>query len=697
MWPCSGALVKNVIKSTCVILFALFLTNLVVPISVVDARSDNTGWQTLTSQTSSFSTDPKTWFMHSKLSAGGYVMDLANSRENNGEATNVLVGGNSSSFWIADQPEQVDSTYLSGTWHIDLFTTGDWGTKGSLCQVEVGIWDGSAFSSFAKGSMSSLFFSSYPLYNLRKVLSQPVASVIKANQYLALKITNNDSVVHDIFTSETIAVSVISGTYRQPTVTGISPASGPVNGWTPVTITGTNFYSDITTLKIGGAFATGVTIVGATSLTAITPSGTLGSQDVVVTTPGGSATLNGGYAYYAMAPTAASVVPDVGPEVGGTPVTLSGGGFYMNNTTVTFGGKLAGAVTIISATSLTAIAPSGTLGARDVVVTTPGGSATLTGGFTYYMAAPTLVSILPVSALNTGGTSVTIMGTGFTAAGTLVSIGGAPATDIAVLSSTSLTAITPSGTLGAQDVVVTTHGGSATLTGGFTYYLVVPTLVSILPVSGLNTGGTSVTIAGTGFNAAGTLVSIGGTTATGVTVLSATTLTAITPSGTLGAQNVVVTTPGGSATLTSGYTYYAVASGGNGNGGGGGGSGAPVPSATPTPASTPTVTPATTPTPATTETSTPTPTLTPQVVEPSVTAPAFQTPVANATTVVTTPSGQIAEVISQTPTITVSQPAVTTSDSTNHRTLTVIAIMASILIVLVSVVFGIRMVLRRKP
>ncbi|MBI5731949.1 MAG: IPT/TIG domain-containing protein [Candidatus Magasanikbacteria bacterium] len=84
-------------------------------------------------------------------------------------------------------------------------------------------------------------------------------------------------------------------------------------------------------------------------------------------------------------------------------------------------------------------------------------------------AAPTVTSISPSLGPTAGGTNVTIGGTGF-AAGT-VTIGGASATNVTVVSATQITATTPSGTAGAQNVVFTrtSDGKSGTLTGGFTY------------------------------------------------------------------------------------------------------------------------------------------------------------------------------------------------------------------------------------
>jgi hypothetical protein len=68
-----------------------------------------------------------------------------------------------------------------------------------------------------------------------------------------------------------------------------------------------------------------------------------------------------------------------------------------------------------------------------------------------------------------GGTPITISGTGFQA-GATVTIGGAPATSVNVVSATQITAMTPPGTSGAATVEVTNPNGQVgSLSGGFIY------------------------------------------------------------------------------------------------------------------------------------------------------------------------------------------------------------------------------------
>jgi len=81
-------------------------------------------------------------------------------------------------------------------------------------------------------------------------------------------------------------------------------------------------------------------------------------------------------------PTVTGVRPTSGPLAGGTNVTLTGTDFVAG-ATATVGGAALTNVVVVSGTSITGTTPAGTTGAKDVVVTTSGGSGTCTGCFTY--------------------------------------------------------------------------------------------------------------------------------------------------------------------------------------------------------------------------------------------------------------------------------------------------------------------------
>lgn len=167
-----------------------------------------------------------------------------------------------------------------------------------------------------------------------------------------------------------------------PTVRTISPDVGKLAGGDRITITGTNFTDPIT-VTIGGKPATGVQLTNDTTVSVLTPSGTAGAADVVVSTEGGTATVSDGFTYMPQ-PVVDSIAPATGPEAGGTAVTITGQNFT-GATGATIGGAALTDFTVVSATSITGKTPAGT-GTAPVTVTSPGGSGTKSDAFTYAAA-----------------------------------------------------------------------------------------------------------------------------------------------------------------------------------------------------------------------------------------------------------------------------------------------------------------------
>ncbi|MEV6326077.1 IPT/TIG domain-containing protein, partial [Nocardia sp. NPDC051787] len=325
-----------------------------------------------------------------------------------------------------------------------------------------------------------------------------------------------------------------------PTLASVVPDSGPETGGNTVILTGTGF-AGTTAVNFGGNPAVSFTVVSDTELSVDAPAGT-GSVNVTVTSAGGVST---GVAYtYVPAPTLASVVPGSGPESGGNTVVLTGTGFA-TATAVNFGLTPASSFTVVSGTEITAVAPAGT-GTAAVTVTAIGGTS---NGVLYtYVPAPTLASAIPDAGPESGGNTVTLTGTDLTGA-TAVSFDATPAASFTVVSDTEISAVAPAGT-GTAAVTVTTTGGTS---NGVSYtYAPTPTLTSVLPDSGPETGGDTVTLTGTGFTGA-TAVDFGASTAVSFTVVSDTVISAVVPAGT-GSVNVTVASAGGVSNLLA-YTY----------------------------------------------------------------------------------------------------------------------------------------------
>ena len=343
-----------------------------------------------------------------------------------------------------------------------------------------------------------------------------------------------------------------------PTVASVTPISGSTTGGTSITISGTNFVAGAT-VSLGSSAATGVAVVNGTTITATTPAGAAGTVNMTVTNPDGqSGTLSNAFTYNLTAPTVSNVSPSTGLTAGGTAITITGTNFAAG-AAVSLGGSPATGVTVVNGTTIAATTPAHAAGAVNITVTnTDGQNGTLTAGFSYLLPAPTVSNASPNVGLTTGGTAITISGANFVA-GVTVTVGGSPATGVAVLSGTTIAATTPAHAAGAVNITVTnTDGQSGTLTSGFTYVLPAPTVGNVSPNTGLTTGGTAITITGTNF-VAGATATVGGSPAAGVAVITSTTITATTPAHAVGAVGVTVTNPDTqSGTLATGFTYTAV-------------------------------------------------------------------------------------------------------------------------------------------
>jgi hypothetical protein len=338
-----------------------------------------------------------------------------------------------------------------------------------------------------------------------------------------------------------------------PTVTSISPPSGPPGGNYQVTISGTSL-AGVSAVNFGNTPATNFTYSSATQqVTATVPAGT-GTVNVTVTTPLGTSAINSGDQFtYTTLPAVTGISPTSGPSTGGTSVTITGNNFG-GVTAVKFGGT-AGTITASGPTTIVATSPPGS-GTVDVTVTTTAGTSAASSAdrFTYIPPAPTITGFTPNSGSTAGGTSVTITGTNLSGA-TSVTFGTTSAA-ITADSAGSITATSPPGT-GAVTLTVTTPGGTVTSTGKFTYTAPAPTVTSVSPNIGPVAGSATVTINGTNFTGV-SAVKFGSINATSYQYDSPTQITAVTPAGSPGAVDVTVTTSAGTSAINQPadqYTY----------------------------------------------------------------------------------------------------------------------------------------------
>jgi hypothetical protein len=243
-----------------------------------------------------------------------------------------------------------------------------------------------------------------------------------------------------------------------PTITSFTPTTSGSSS--TVVITGTNL-TGATAVSFGGTAAASYAVNSATQIIAVVGTGTTGS--VSVTTPGGTATLNG-FTYSTTAPIITSFTPQACAS--GDTITITGT-HLANATSVKTGtlanGTIGSAASITSNTDTQIVATVQASVTGYLSVTTSNGTANVSG-FTY--TGPVITSFTPTS--GDIGTTVTITGTGLENVNS-VQFGGAsgPAGTITNKTSTQITVTVGNGASGT--VYVSAAGGGTNYKDGFTF------------------------------------------------------------------------------------------------------------------------------------------------------------------------------------------------------------------------------------
>ena len=351
-----------------------------------------------------------------------------------------------------------------------------------------------------------------------------------------------------------------------PTIISLSPTVGPETGGSVVELHGAGFQTGATVF-FGADAASGVTVVSPQLLVVHTGAAGAGTVSVTVTNPdGGSAVVPGAFTFYepigVQPPLVFAVNPFQGSALGGSEATVNGTGFQIGVSVFICGAK----ADVLEAfpTTITILTPPGPLGSCPVEAVNPDGfAALLQGGFKYVAAQPSVAKIIPSVGTTDGGSSLVIQGGGFMA-GAQVLVGGIPAPQVTVWSSTTINAVTPAGSAGPADIQVLNPGGaSVTVEDGFVYQSEdepsePPVITALFPTVGPVAGGTPVEIYGSGFEE-GLTVLLGGTLVEQVAVINPELLTLITPAGAPGPSALTILNPSGlGATLPNAFEYSAV-------------------------------------------------------------------------------------------------------------------------------------------
>lgn len=269
-----------------------------------------------------------------------------------------------------------------------------------------------------------------------------------------------------------------------PTVTGISPNHGLTSGGYSITLTGTDL-DVVTGVTVGADTCTGVAWDPVSSTLSCTiPPGSYagGAVDVVVSNPAGSVTDVGGFTFQT-APSITSVdvsgTATVGQELSASASGVSGsptptvswqwqrsdnGTDWTDITSATLqsytlGADDAGLYVRAQATAANGVDPAA------IVTSAPTDLVAV-------VAPPVIDDVNPGKGPATGGTEITISGSGFDPSTASVSVGGV---DCVLVNSPAATAVQLTCTTGTHDAgvvdVAVTNGDhqSGTLSGAFTY------------------------------------------------------------------------------------------------------------------------------------------------------------------------------------------------------------------------------------
>jgi hypothetical protein len=394
-----------------------------------------------------------------------------------------------------------------------------------------------------------------------------------------------------------------------PTITSIDTATGPTQGGTQVTVTGTNFGVG-SKATVGGVAAQGGYVggTGGTKFALTTPSHAVGVAAIVITNTNDAAhpaTSPTPFVYATgAAPTVTQSIPDVGGA--GNAITILGTNFSPNMK-VTIGGNAvpqdANNELFIDTNTFLVLTPAHADGAVDIVATNADGlSGTLTKGYTYDSTGtinptPGVTGLGTTEGPTAGGTYVTIYAyslTGTTAP--TVTFGGTAATVKTVANGEDgqfLGVVTPPHAAGAVSVVVKDQDNqTATSPQMFTYVaaadggLLDSGIDAALPDSGLgdgSIGGDDGSVSDSGSNDSGggqdsSVNDSGSTPDSGPTTGDDSGPTTGNDSGPTTGNDSGPTTGNDSGPVVTPPETDAAAEGGTGdNGGGGGGCGCTVP------------------------------------------------------------------------------------------------------------------------
>ena len=349
-----------------------------------------------------------------------------------------------------------------------------------------------------------------------------------------------------------------------PTIASLSPGSGVNTAALPFTVIGTNFRTGATVTITNGSTSKTIagTLTGTTTIKCSLPLTGLpiGLYNLMVrNTDGSNITRLDAFSVSNPIPIITTLTPASGYNTSTLPVAVAGSKFVsgcqvslVNGSTVIPGIITSFISTKITGTfALAGVAP----GIYNLTVTNPGGP-NATKQFTILSPAidPAIMNFTPVSGQNTAALPITINGANFRTGVTVTITNGTTNKTVAgTLTGTTVIKCTLPLTglpIGLYNVTIrNTDGSNVTRPDAFTVNNPTPTITTLTPASGYNTGFVPVAIAGSKFVAGCQVTLVNGSTVI-PGIISGFTTSKFTAGFNLagttsGNYNLTVTNPGG--------------------------------------------------------------------------------------------------------------------------------------------------------
>lgn len=271
-------------------------------------------------------------------------------------STEVSFAGSTVSFTIVDGTTITFTApaQAAGVYGLAITNPVGTGTRTSAVQYVTGpsiTTTSPAVGTVNGGTIVTVTGTAFLLTSEVRIGSTTVSYTVLSDNVLRFVTPASSSGIVDIGVTSVGGTNTASAVYEYtssalvPSISSITPTTGPQGGGTVITVTGEHLsgsYSDSISLAIAGVSGSSVVVIDDSTLTFVSPAGSGSNLDVTVSVGGQLGTYVGAYTYTAPAPTAGNSGSSYAyvPEI----LEFSIRVIYSDGGTVTISGKRLGSI-----------------------------------------------------------------------------------------------------------------------------------------------------------------------------------------------------------------------------------------------------------------------------------------------------------------------------------------------------------------